>query len=254
MNRKSKKIIIDEEREALRLLGNRENFFNYKSIGLLARYFYGLGLDTKNVKKQIIEYLKGVEFYNSAFYDSDVDKIIQKNKLFSLKRADVRIAITKKESKILKKLCHKDYKIATYILFLGKLEKYQGVKKAKNKTRGFKTFFNHDIKSCAYNVGVNLTFKEAMLLSHRLYLAGIIEPLYMDACIIPCANYDDKEVEFIVDGKQDFLPQLKYYCTECGSMISEKGKYHEFCGECYQKDLRKRNAEIQRRKRESQAN
>lgn len=255
MNSKSKsvKIIIDEEQEALRILSSNEKFFNYKSIVLLAKYYYGLGLDTRKVKKQISEYLRKIEFYNPAFYDDDVDKIIKKNKFYSLKRADVKIAITKKESMVLKKLNHKDYRVAVYMLFLGKLEKFQSMKKNEKKTKGFSTFSNHDIKSCAYNVGINLTHKEAMMLYHRLYLAKIIEPLYMDARLIICANYDDKDVEFIIDGKKDFLPQIKYYCSNCGRMILEKAKYHEFCSECYRVDLKRRNADIQRRKRESQA-
>ena len=238
MGVKADKIIIDEEREAKRLLENPEPFFSFRSLMILAKYYYSLGLQPKDVKKEIQKYLSHIEFYNNEFYEKNIDKLIKKSRLFSLKRADIKVAITKKEIAILKKLSHRNYKIALYMLFLGKVEKYQHIKKGEKRARNFKTFLNYNVQSCAYNIGINLTNNQAMKLGHELYLAGVIEPTYVeDGIVLVCANDDNKNIEFVIDGKEDFLSQIKYYCTKCGNM-TEKFKRHDYCAECYKEDLR----------------
>lgn len=229
---KSKKIIIDEEQEVLRILTNPEKEFNYKSIYLLAKYYYSLGLPKKLVRKNILDYLDKIEFHNEVFYDKDLDKILNTSQLYQLKRADLHVGITKSEIEILRHLSHKDYRVALYILFLGKIDKYQSLKKNETKVKSFKTFLNHSIKTCAYNAGISLSEKESLLLGHRLCLAGVIEPTFIeDTFVISCADYSDKKIAFIIDGKKDFLSQINYYCVSCGK--ETKKNKHDYCVECY---------------------
>jgi hypothetical protein len=228
---KSKRIVIDEEKEVARILSTTEKEFSYKSIYLLSKYYYSLGLSKKCVKNNIVEYLNKIEFNNDVFYEDDLEKILTKSKFYPMKRADLHVGITKSEIDVLKNLSHKDYKVALYILFLGKINKYQSIKIKETKAKSFKTFLNYNIKTCAYNVGIQLSEKEAFLLGHRLSLAGVIEPtLIEDTCVILCADYSDKKIEFIIDGKEDFLSQIKYHCTSCGK--ETKKNKHDYCDEC----------------------
>lgn len=238
---KPKRIIIDEEKEALRLLSADKVFFDYGALRILSKYYFSLGLQPSEVKKQITKYLQKVEFYNETFYEADIDNIIKKARFYKLKRADLKIAITKKEVDVLKVLNHKDYRVALYMLFLAKAEKYQSIKKGQKKTKSFKTFLNHDIKSCAYAVGVSLNSKQTLQLGRRLYLAGVIEPILLEnTLIITCAS-DDKKIEFVIDGKEDFLSQIKYYCVKCGEVVISKRKYHDLCDNCYKEKVREKD-------------
>lgn len=252
MKHKSKKIIIDEEAEALRLLANGEKTFNVKSITILSKYYFSLGLKPSNVKKNIIEYLCKFNILFELDYEDVIDKIIFKNRYVSMKRADVVISITTSEMLLLKKLPHKDYLIALYALFIAKLEKLQILKKRNiNKLKSFKTFLNHDLKSCAYNVGVNLSELESMKLSNRLYVANILEPTFTGSYILKCADYDSKDLSMVIEGKKDFVSQVKYYCIECGNE-TEKSKRHDYCKSCYSVKRRVYKTEKQRKYRQSQ--
>ena len=120
-----------------------------------------------------------------------------------------------------------------------------------NKLKSFKTFLNHDLKSCAYNVGVNLSELESMKLSNRLYVANILEPTFTGSYILKCADYDSKDLSMVIEGKKDFVSQVKYYCIECGNE-TEKSKRHDYCKSCYSVKRRVYKTEKQRKYRQSQ--
>jgi len=237
-NRKAKRIIIDEEAEAVRLLENPEPYFSYGSVKLLARYYYSHGYKKKDVRNMIYVYLDGMSGYNPIEHEKDIEDILKKAKDAQLRKSGYNIAITKKEIEKLKVLPHKEYKIALYMLFLAKLGKHQPSKSKRPKN--FKTFLKfHDVKTCAYNVGINLTHRQSLQMAHRFYLAGIIEPTFIgdDTIVVSCADDSNKDVAFIISGNEDFESQIKYYCVECGNE-TVKAKKHDFCTTCHSKKKR----------------
>lgn len=244
-------IRYDEEKLALEILSKVPKTISYKEVGVICRYYYDLGLDTKKVKEKIYDYYSSHIEINSVVDYVFLDKIIQKNRLLSLRKS-ANIPITKKEIEVLKKLNHKDYKIAIYILFLVKLEKFQNIKKKDNKLRSFKYLLWHDIRSCSSSIGISLTEKKAKELLHRFYLVGFAEPTLLGdykrqspICITCADSSNGKNIEMVIEGKSDFLSQIKYYCISCGRETI-KSKMHDYCQDCY-REKRKEDKRIWRR-------
>jgi len=241
---KQTSIKYDEEKLALEILSNKSpKMISARDAGVLCRYYYDLGLDTKKVRKKIYEFYSMHMDINSMVDNSVLDSIIQRNKLLVLKKS-ANIPITKKEMEVLKKLSHKDYKIAVYILFIVKLEKFQNIKKKDTKLRSFKYLLWHDIRSCALSVGISLSEQKSKELLHRLYEVGFAEPTLLgdyrrqSPISIICADSSNgKNIEMVIEGKKDFLSQLKYFCVSCGKQ-AQKSKMHDFCQICY-KEKRK---------------
>lgn len=258
MTKKKTKILYDEEKFALEILSRTPNSISLREAGVLCRYYYDLGLDTKKVKQKI------TEFYSLYFPANQItdglllDVITQRNKLLSLKKS-ANIPITKKEIAILKKMPHKDYLVALYILFIVKLEKFQNINKKNNKKlKSFKYLLWHDIRSCALSVGISLTEKQGYEMLHRFYKVGFAEPtLIGDYNIISpilisgADSYNGKNIETVIEGKKDFVSQVKYYCVKCEKQ-TEKSKRHDFCKACYLEEKRKSTLRRVRKFREKE--
>jgi hypothetical protein len=254
--KKSKRIILDEKKEAEKiLLTNPEKYITFNILFLLAKYYYSLGLDYKKSKKKIIEYCMKSEYFNLTLRESSIDKALKNAKFYDLKSFDYKIPITKKEIDKLKLLTHKEYKVALYMLFIAKLDKYQGKKKNK-KVKSFNLYYNHDIKTAYYNVTDEgkergrhtLSDNDGLKLLYSLKQKGILVPTMWRTHVILCADLENtKEVEFIIDASKSFNSQIKYYCIKCGK-TTEKNK-HDYCDECYGKLRRESKTELQRKYR-----
>lgn len=242
--------------EADKLLKFPPSEIEYKNIFLVCKLLYSQGMTTKELKKKIFEYARKIPSYNDILHKDMIEKIIIRSKAYSLKRSDINIAITRNEIQKIKKFPHKIYKIALYILFLSKLEKFQDYNKNDtSKPKKFKTYLNYSIKTVCYNIGINLTDKEFFEMCHELTRLGIIYPTLntTESWVVLIADYDDKNIEFIIDANKQFSDQVKYYCINCGNQC-EKSKRHDLCKDCYKIDLRNRKNISDRKNRGKRGN
>jgi len=256
INKKAKRIILDEKNEAERILSKKpEKYITYKTLLIISKYYYSIGLDYKKTKKKVVEYCMSSEYFNFTLREKTIDKALKDAKFYDLKSSNYKIAITKKEISKLKILNHKEYKIALYMLFIAKLNRYQGEKKSK-KTKSFNIYYNYDIKTAYYNVinesniNGNNTISEiqSLRLLHNLKVAGILVPTMWRTHNLLCCDLENtRDIEFIIDASKNFNSQIKYYCIKCGNQ-TEKNK-HDYCDDCYKKDLRNRKTEVMQKLR-----
>lgn len=244
-NKNAKKIILDEEKEAERLLSSPTGEINYNKLSLMAKYLYSKGMNKKNVYSKIIEYCRKSEVFNIIFFEKMISDVVRKSKIYTPKKSNFKISITKKEVDVIKTLSHRYYKIALYMLFVAKIEKYQSYKKEKKlKTISFRTYLNYDIESAMYSSGFETSKKEIFLIGEKLVDCGFGRPILGTYnWEVYCADFDSKDSEFVIDGDLDFDGQIKYYCIKCGNSCV-KSKKHDFCESCYfvkvKEDTRKR--------------
>lgn len=240
-NKKAKLIIFDEKGEAEKLLSQPpEKYITYKTMMLICKYYYSLGFDSKKVKKLLIDYCNSSEYFNFTLSEEKLNRAVRKAKLYSLNSFNYRIPITKNEVNKLKVLSHKDYRLALYILFITKLERYQNIKKKNAKAKTFSPYFHYDLRTAYYNMMRNfgngnqtITKKEALDIFRRLYKAKILKPMInKETIMVLCADFENKGTEFIIDASKPFLEQVKYYCLLCGKETA-KSRNHDFCKECY---------------------
>ncbi len=257
MAKKGSRIILDEKLEVEKILSFPTLNIDYKKIFKIAKYYYEEGLNTRQVEEKILEYCNKSDVFNIYFFRDMIDRILKDAKSYHLRRSNQNIAITKKEIDVLKKLPHKIYRIALYILFISKFEKYQILSKKKlNNKRGFKTYFNYSLESALYSVqelkgGANrLSKKEEIEIGRVLTKAGIIKMIFSikSAWEVIISDFESKDVEFAIVSNLDFDSQIKYYCVKCGNEC-KKSKKHDFCENCFSEDLRKRKAESVRKTR-----
>ena len=237
MTKRAKKIILDEEKEAKRLLSEPPSSTRYRDLLILSKYFINKGFQKNEIKDKLLEYCESSGVYNYIVEGNILDGAIKKSYLYEFKQTGLKIGITKKECDILKKLSHKDYRIALYILFISKLEKFQKIDRDKKKPKKFDCYFNHEIGDAVYNCSSSKMSKKAIYdLSNRLYKNGILEPILGRNWVywkILCADFDGKKFEFILDSSVDFSCQIKYYCITCGKQLSQKSKMRDDCNDCY---------------------
>lgn len=260
----AKKIVLDEALEAERILSQPPGkYISMKDMILICAYYYGKGLDTKNVRKKLVSYCSGSDYFNFTIRDKSIDKAITLGKMRVLKSSDYKIAITKKEVDRIKKLPYLEYKIALYMLFIAKLDKYQKIRKKEKRAKSFSLYFNYDFKTAYYNVvneknafNGNLLLakkgisrdKEIEMVNH-LISSGVVSLTLTKNFKINFADFENaKNVAFIIDATKPFFSQIKYYCIECGTETI-KNKRHDFCENCFQQDLRKRKTESMRKLR-----
>lgn len=252
---KFKKIILDEELEAQKLLSSSEALkeITFRQLFIIGKYYFSQGMTTQNVRKKMKEYCSRYNLYNDVLQNSSFEYALKKSKLYSgLKKSNYKISITKSEFDILKKIPRKYYKLALYILFVSKIEHYQNFnKRSSKKTRNFLVYSNHSIKEYSMNLGKPISELEECRIGYELSKVGFIEPILYGKMgfgwVVSCANFENKNSIFIIDGSLDFNSQIKWYCQRCENILENKSKRHEYCSNCYheirkEKDIkRKRN-------------
>jgi hypothetical protein len=253
--KKAKKIILDEARRAEEILSSVVLEIKFDDVVLLAKYFFSKGLKPKQVKDKIIENCKRSELFNLMFFDKMIGVAVKKARLYNLRISNLKIAITKKEIDKLKKIPHKDYEVILYMLFVAKLQKFQSIKKdAVGQVKSFRTYFNYTLEDAMYSSGV---YKEHGVGSSKKDLIRIGREIFKNKIGTPflnynwemiCADFESRDVEFILDGDLDFRSQIKYYCLGCGKQY-DKIKRYDFCEDCHSEDLKKRNLKSQKKKR-----
>ena len=234
--KKAKEIILDENLEVLDILSKPpENYITFNTMKLIGTHYYMLGLDTKQVRKKLLEYCMKSDYFNLTLRSDTMEKALTKAKFHILKSSNYKIGITRKEIDKLRMLSHSDYKVALYILFIAKLERYQKTNKKDKKAKSFITYFNYRLKTAYYNVTGNnntLSKKDDVSMLNRLIVAGIAMPTLNQSLIVLCADFENsKNIEFIIDASRDFLSQIKYYCVACGKETKKNKRDH--CDECY---------------------
>lgn len=246
---KGRRIILDERKEVEMILSSPTTNIDYRKIFMIAKYYYEQGLKKNQVEEKLLEYCNKSDVFNIYFFQDMIERILKKAKEYHLKRSDQNIAITKKETEILKVLPHKIYRIALYMLFVAKFEKFQNLsknKKTKIKSKGFKTYFNYGIRTALYSVEEikneqnRFSQKEMVKISKIIANNGIAQPLFLaenEAWEILIADFESKDVEFVIESNLNFDNQIFYYCLKCGNKC-EKSKRHDYCMYCY-KEIRK---------------
>ena len=254
MASKGRFIVLDERLEVERILSSPSLDFDYRKVFMLSKYYYEEGLSKNQVRNKILEYCEKSGVFNIYFFQDAIDKILKDSSLFHLKKSNQNISITKKEINVIKKLPHKIYRIALYMLFVAKFEKYQVLSKKKiNKAKGFKTYFNYNIQTALNSIqkirgGVNkLTKKEEIEFGKSIFQVGFAKPVFLsEAWEIFVADFESKNVEFIIESEIDFDSQIKYYCLECGE-VCNKSKMHDLCEKCY--DIKRKEYDRNRKKK-----
>lgn len=248
--KRARKIIIDERGEVEKILASPpEKYVSFEVMKLIAKYYYDKGYTYKETKKKLIQYCKQSGF-NLVLREQTIDNALKKAKFLSLKSNDYKIPITNREVEKLRVLSHKDYRLALYMLFIAKLEKYQNISKKKNKSKSFSIYFNYDIRTAYYNM-INedsnntktISEREERETLRRLVLAGILVPTLNATHELLCADTENnKNIAFIIDASKPFLGQVVYYCAKCGKRIEAKSTQHDLCKVCYKekRDARKR--------------
>lgn len=254
MAKKGRRIVLDERKEVEKILSSPTLNIDYRKIFKIAKYYYEEGLKENQVEQKILEYCYKSDVFNIYFFRDMIDKILKDAKSYHLRKSNQNVAITKKEIDVLKKLPHKIYRIALYILFISKFEKYQILSKKKlNKARGFRTYFNYSLETALYSVqdlkgdANRLSKKEEVEIGKILTNSGIIKMVFSikPAWEVLISDFESKDVEFAIESNLDFDNQIKYYCIRCGNVCA-KSKKHDFCEDCYGKDLRNRKTEAMR--------
>ncbi|MFZ2992502.1 MAG: hypothetical protein WA061_02190 [Microgenomates group bacterium] len=245
MSKKASRIILDEEAEAERLFSIVPTSIRYKDIFIMAKYLYSKGENTMSVKNKLLGYCESSETYNYVVEGNTLDSAIKNAKLYDIKKSGLKIGITKKETDILGKLSHRDYRVALYILYVSKLEKYQSSDGDKNKPKRFECYFSHGIEDAVKSCSNTKMSRNAIYdLSHRLFLANVLVPkigrnwVYWE---VICSDFDSKKFEFIIDSSCDFNSQIQYYCVNCGKKLEKKSKMHELCDECHSTQVKEKD-------------
>jgi hypothetical protein len=253
---KFKRIILDEELEAKKLLSSSEVLkeITFRQLFIIGKYYFSQGMTTQNVRKKMKEYCFRYNLYNEVLQNSSFEYALKKSKLYSgLKKSDYKISIKKSEFDILKKIPRKYYKLGLFILFVSKIEHYQNFNKGSSKkTRNFLVYSNYSIKEYSMNLGKPISDNEENIIVNELVRNGFMEPIIYGrggrlTWIISCANFENKDSIFIIDGSLDFNSQVKWYCSRCGNILENKSKRHEFCDNCY-REIRKEKDVKRKRK------
>jgi len=254
---KFRKIILDEEFEAQKLLSSSEALkeITFRQLFIIGKYYFSQGMTTQNVRKKMREYCSRYNLYNEVLQNSSFEYALKKSKLYSgLKKSNYKISITKSEFEILKKIPRKYYKLGLYILFVSKIEHYQNFnKRSSKKTRNFLVYSNHSIKEYSMNLGKPISEDEENLIGYELSKSGLLEPILYGrrgfGWIVPGASFQNKDSVFIIDGSLDFNCQIKWYCVNCGVVLDNKSKKHDFCEGCYIQKKKEKDAERKRNSR-----
>jgi len=159
---------------------------------------------------------------------------------------EILVPVHKDEIKKISHLSHNNYALALYMLFITKLYSFIGYRGSRIN------IFEYDIKTARYNIGKIVTSrKEELNILSDFYDAGLISPSPRRAIELNFIDWRNGILPiFSLSSKKDFLSQIKYFCSRCGIVIYNKSKMHELCSDCYKSDLRKRNADWARQKRE----
>lgn len=256
---KFKRIILDEEIEAQKLLSSSEALkeITFRQLFIIGKYYFSRGMTTQNVRKKMKEYCSRYNLYNEVLQNSSFEYALKKSKLYSgLKKSDYKISITKSEFDILKKIPRKYYRLSLYILFVSKIEHYQNFNKRSNKkTRNFLVYSNHSIKEYYLNLGRAVSDNEENEIVNELTKFGFMEPIIYGrggrlTWIISCANFENKDSIFIIDGRLEFNLQVKWYCLKCEKII-ENNSYNnnKYCGDCYRNMRKEKNSKRKKDKR-----
>jgi hypothetical protein len=234
---KAGRIILNEKTEAENILSQPPaKYIYFKTLIIIAKYYFDKGYKTKRVKKLILEYCNSSPDFNLVLREQAIGNALKKARLSSLKSDDYRIPVTNEEVKKLRVLSHIDYGIAVYMLVIAKMKKLESAGSRPRRPRSFFVFFNYDIKAAYYNVmKKTISTKNAYAMSRRFVKAGVIEPT-QEGCNhkILCADLrNTKDIAFVVDISKNILDQIVYYCEKCSSPIEKKSKMHDRCNECY---------------------
>lgn len=239
--KKANRVILDEEKEAENILSSPTGEIMYDKVFLIGKYFYSKGYSRKKVHLEILKYCEKSELFNVIFSSRMINYVLNKSKSYKLRKSNFKISITKKEVDVIKSLPHRYYRVALYMLFVAKMEKYQTFKKEKKaKNKSFRTYFNYDLESAMYSSGLPTSKKEIISMGEKLFDCGFGEPIlgtYKWEIFI--ADFNSRDSEFVIDGDLDFESQIKYYCLQCGKK-TEKPKKREYCDECYSSYRRNR--------------
>lgn len=255
--RKGRVIILDETLEAEKILSSPNPVIDYNKMLVIGKYFYyEKGFSKRDVEEKILEYCSRNETFNIYFFRDMIDRVLRDIKKRSIKKDGQNVAITKKEISMLKVLPHKIYRIALYMLFISKFEKYQ--KLSINKIQrpvGFKTYCNYPIETIIYSLEKSrgdfnrFNKEEEKKIAKILLEKEVAKPVFLSRAFeMLIADFESKDVEFVIESIFDFDNQIKYYCLKCGG-VCKKSKKHDFCEGCYQIDLRNRKTEQKRKER-----
>jgi hypothetical protein len=250
-NKKSRVIILDEIKEAERILNtNPEKYITHNTLLVLAKYFFSRGLKRKDVKKELIAYCKKQPDFNFVLREKSILSALKEAKQYNIRTSNYLIPITKKELKKIIHLSHGEYAVAVYILLMSKLFKLEHANKnTQGKTENYSAYFPYDLKTAVFNVR-NETFSQKnsymsnadeLKLLRKFYLAGIVKPtLRKKKLIVTCLdlNIDKDNYAFSVDVSQPITNQIIYYCEKCEKQI-EKLKNRNLCNECYKEKRKK---------------
>lgn len=245
-NKKSRIIVLDEIKEAERILATPpKTYITHNILLVLAKYFFSRGLKKKDVKKEIISYCKQQDSFNVTLREKNILDAINEAKQYNIRTSNYLIPITRRELDKIIHLPHSEYDIAVYIILMTKLFKLEHLnKKSQHKAEVYSGLFPYDLRTAVFNIknetlrlkNAFISNKKELALLRKFYLSGIVKPtLRGKKLIVTCLDLDVNKNNhaFSVDVSQPISNQIIYYCEKCEKQLDKKHSKRSLCENCY---------------------
>ena len=253
----SRSKVLNEIGEVEKILEN--GFFsdsiNSYDLHLLAKYFFGLGLDNAEIKEKLISFCKKEDqYFSPVIYRKLIKKAISDARKFSLRDGNVDVIITQKEIDIIKKLDLNLSKILFVMLVLAKFDKQNPTKIKKKESKEY--YCNYSYEEIFRIAKISINPDEIDLIKYTL--DGDLG--YVSATTMGEENWkilivdNDSETCLTVNDLQNIISFFPYFCSKCGNKIENISKHHSMCRKCYQeyrKEIIRTNSREYKRKNRS---
>lgn len=233
--------IITNEKEIVRQ-ALEEKIIHKKpsvTVSTLVKYYYGIGMDKIQIKKEIQHFLsQNYPYFNIVKWQKMIDNFVNKYANSESKLITVEnIKITKNELNIISGVNNLKQEKILFVLLV-----YAKIHNQLNKNNN--NWTNSEDKDIFSDAKLTVKIKDQRLTLHKLFQTGLISFAKKVNSTNICVNFIDEDSEEVIvlnDFRNFIYEYLKWkgekigYCSECGDRFRITSNRKEYCNTCWNK-------------------